>query len=164
MNPLPLPKSPQQHRPQDDDEERASRRISNVRQNDPSLIRDAPTSQGRLGWVCFEERLGHVRLIRLVYLRFVASLASNYSVILCSENAILGGLQEGGIYAVSPGVVRHLPTLVFREDRIAQLVKRSKLFLVNEIELMHEQEEVSVTRVQMRLNAKGTNLIEVVTV
>jgi len=33
------------------------------------------------------------------------------------------------------GVVRHSPSLVFREDGVVQLIKRSKLFLVNEIEL-----------------------------
>ena len=33
------------------------------------------------------------------------------------------------------GVVRSLSTLVFREDRIVQLVKRSELFLVDELEL-----------------------------
>lgn len=61
------------------------------------------------------------------------------------------------------GVVRSLSTLVFREDRVVQLVKGCELFLVNEVELseisqatnltifttnlVHEQEEVSVTRV-----------------
>ena len=33
------------------------------------------------------------------------------------------------------GVVPSLPTLVFREDRVVQLVKRSELFLVHETEL-----------------------------
>jgi len=80
-----------------------------------------------------------------------------------------GGLQEGGIYTVSTrrrtnGLIRCLPTLVFREDRVVQLVKRSKLFLIDEIELVNEQEEVSVTRVEVRLNSKGTDLIEVVAI
>jgi len=84
------------------------------------------------------------------------------------ENTVVGDLQEGGIYMASVrrrvnGVVRSLSTLVFREDRVVQLVKGCELFLVNEVELseisqatnltifttnlVHEQEEVSVTRV-----------------
>jgi len=82
----------------------------------------------------------------------MTSLASNHSIISRSEDTMAGGLQEGGIHRISTrrrmnGVVRSLSTLVFREDRVVQLVKRSELFLVNEIELVHEQEEVSVTRV-----------------
>jgi len=45
------------------------------------------------------------------------------------------------------GAARSLPTLVFRKDCIVQLVERSEFLLVNEIKLVYEQEEVSVTRV-----------------
>jgi hypothetical protein len=82
----------------------------------------------------------------------MTSPASNHSIISHSEGTNVCGLQEGGIYTVSTrcrmnGVAPFLPTLVFREDRVVQLVKRSELFLVHETELVHEQEEVSVTRV-----------------
>ena len=67
-------------------------------------------------------------------------VASNHSIILHSENTTAGGLQEGYIYMISTRRrtnegVWCLPTLVFRKDRVVQLVKRSKLFLVNEVEL-----------------------------
>ena len=53
---------------------------------------------------------------------------------------MLGGLQKGGIHRVPAchrmnGAMQSSPTLFFREDRIVQLVERSELFLVNEIEL-----------------------------
>lgn len=121
-----------------------SQRCRPAGQNGSNLVRDTSTGhsgQGKFGWVHFEEGLGHVRrLIYLISLRFVISLASNHSIILRFENTTAGGSQEGGIHGASTcrrtnGVVRHLPTLVFRENRIVQLVKRSKLFLVNEIKL-----------------------------
>ena len=40
------------------------------------------------------------------------------------------------------GAVQSLPTLVLCEDRVVQLVKRSELFLVDEIELL----EISSSR------------------
>ena len=145
--------------------------------------------------------MGHVRLIYLISLHSMTPLMSNHSITLHSENTMAGDLQEG-VYVVSTRcrvnrVTRSLSTLVFCEDRVVQLIKRSELFLVNEVELpkisqatsriisttnlVHKQEEVSVTRVEMRwwigqlrahllpydlhtLNAKGTNLIEVVAV
>lgn len=106
---------------------------------DSNLVRGTPTGrngQGKVGWVYFGEGLGHVRLIHSVFLRFMTSPAPNHSIILHSENAMAGGLQNGGIYKVSTyRRIERLPTLVFREDRVVQLVKRSKLFLVNKIEL-----------------------------
>jgi hypothetical protein len=71
---------------------------------------------------------------------FMTSPASNHSIISHSEGTNVCGLQEGGIYTVSTrrrmnGVVSSLPTLVFREDRVVQLVKRSEFFLVHKTEL-----------------------------
>jgi len=58
-----------------------------------------------------------------------------------------------------------LPRLaIFSQDCIIKLIQRRELFLVNQIKLVNEQEEVPVARVQMRFNSQRAYMVEVVAV
>lgn len=147
-----------------------SQRCRSAGQNGSNLIRDAPTGhsgQGKLGWLCFEEGLAHDRLIYLTPSRFMTSLTSNHSII-CAPR--VRWFTRGGICMVPTrrrmngkwyGLYRPLSSAriaSFSSSRGASsfLSTRSNcpnqsahateqvVFITN---LVHEQEEVSITRV-----------------
>ena len=82
----------------------SSQRCRSAGKNGSNLLRDTwigCSGQGKLGWVRFEEGLGHDRLIYLIPARLMTFRTSNHSIALRSESMTVGGLQEGGIHIVS---------------------------------------------------------------